>query len=323
MRIRRGKHYGMARLNISLPAEVYEATKRWRGTRNLSQICAEALSRELGAADSARSGESLRSLLQPKSDLERALGRRYGLADAMTVGVPDEPEELRSLLGRSAAEYLNRWVCDGALLSVAGGRQIWEVVRQLSPRSVDVTITALGVEQNDPELLHVHPNTLITILWLLYSPAAKARLVGAKLRRKSPWTADLPPRQRPTYFVLASCGPFSRASAFARLLGPGAAKAMEDHEIAGDFAYVFFDEGGDLVDLSAVVAASDLPMDTSFLPATTLRQLATRPDTRVVLVAGGAGKLSIIRLALRHRLCNVLITDEMSAEALLEDSQEE
>jgi len=98
---------------------------------------------------------------------------------------------------------------------------------------------------------------------------------------------------------------------------------MEDRKVAGDFAYVFFDESGDLVDLSAVVAASDLPMDTSFLPATTLQQLATRPDARVILVAGGASKLSIIRQALRHRLCNVLITDEMSAEALLEDSQEE
>ncbi|HVT17136.1 MAG TPA: sugar-binding domain-containing protein [Thermoanaerobaculia bacterium] len=307
----------MARLNISLPADLYEATKKWRGARNLSQICAQALAEELDAAETARAGEGLATILQPESRTEQALRAEFGLAEASVVDAGSGQEELRDALGRRGAEYLNRWLCDGSLLAIAGGRQMWGVVRHLSPRSVRVTITAVGVEQNDPRVLHVHPNTLTTLLWLLYSPGAAARLVAA-IPPGSLWFGALPPASRPSYFVLASCGPFSEASPFASLIGADATAALLRRRAAGDFNYVFFDQRGKILEL-----APDWPLPgglrySSVLPAALLRGLSARPDARVILVAGGSDKLPAISNALRHRLCNVLITDGASAAELLE-----
>jgi len=304
----------MARLNISIPHDLYEATKRWRGTRNLSQICATALQRELSAADTSRTSLGLRSLLQPKSEEEQLLARTFRLVDACVVDSPRDVEELRSTLGKAGAEYLNRWLCDDARLAIAGGRQTWEVVRHLAPRSIQVAISSLGVAQNDPHVLHVHPNTLTTILWLLYSPSASAQLVTAE-SPDSPWPDDPPVAARPTYFVLSSCSSFSSTSPFATLIGKDMTDMLLVRGASGDFAYIFFSPQGEVIEFSDL-GRSRSTLNRSLFSASMLRRLAARSDTRVILVAGGRDKLMTIRHAVQHHLCNVLITDHGSADEL-------
>lgn len=305
----------MARLNISIPHDLYEATKRWRGTKNLSQICASALQRELAAADTSRTILGLRSVLQPKSEEEQALARAFRLADAVVVDSPRDLEDLRNTLGKAGAEYMNRWLCDDARLAIAGGRQTWEVVRHLDPRSIQLAISALGVAQNDPHVLHVHPNTLTTMLWLLYSPSATAQLVTAE-SPASPWPDALPLAARPVYFVLSSCSSFSPTSPFAALIGNDTTDRLLAMGVTGDFAYIFFSAKGDLIEL-ADLGCSRSTINRSLFSAGALKRLASRSDARVILIAGGREKLSTIRQALRHLLCNVLITDHGSADELL------
>ena len=304
----------MARLNISIPRDVYEATKKWRGTRNLSQICATALRQELEAADSARTSQGLKALLRRKSREEEDLARTFRLVDACVVDSPRELADLRSALGHGGAEYLNRWLCDEARIAIAGGRQIWEVVRQLSPRSIRIGITALGVAQNDPRVLHVHPNTLTTILWLLYSPSATAQLVPTP-NQGSLWPDNQPSAARPLYFVLSSCSPFLPNSPFATLLGDEIRGRLLDRGVSGDFAYIFFSTEGQVVEFPDIDPHAALGH--SVLSARSLQRLTSRADARVILVAGGKDKLGTMLNVFRHRLCNVLITDRDSAMALL------
>jgi Putative sugar-binding domain len=328
----------MARLNISLPPDLYEAARKWRGKKNLSRICATALREELDAVEQGRSLGGLYAVLEHASALERKLSRRFGLADVVVADTPQHPEELRDVLGERAARYLDRWLCDDALLGVAGGRQTWAVVRNLSPRSVRLTITALGYKQNDPQVLHVHPNILTSFLWLLYSPGAHARLVAA-IPEGTLWFGDLPARDRPSYFVLASCAPLEAGSSFANLLGDGVLASLRARRAVGDFAYVFFGPDGAPLDARSVLPASPVPPtspaspaqpapsapmapiaagDHSILSAGLLAALSRRPDARVMAVAGGDGKLPVLRHVLAHRLCNVLVTDRRTAEALLD-----
>jgi DNA-binding transcriptional regulator LsrR (DeoR family) len=305
----------MARLNISIPGDLYQATLRWRGTRNLSGICATALRRELEAADSSRSILGLEALLRPKSEEERDLAQAFRLADACIVDAPQAAGELRTSLGKAGADYLDRWLCDDALFAITGGRQIWEVVRQLAPRSIRVAITALGIAQNDPRVLHVHPNTLTTILWLLYSPSATAQLITTP-SWVSPWPDNPAPAPRPRYFVLSSCGPFAAASPFATLLGDQTRDKLLSKGATGDFAYIFFSADDKLLEFTDL----EPPLPTfnrSLFSARSVQRLASRSDARVILVAGGKEKLPIIKRVLRHNLCNVLITDQDSAAELL------
>lgn len=306
---------GMARLNISLPDELYETAKRWRGTKNLSQICARALEDELRAAEASRSGKSLFVPLRAPSEIERRLVSRFALAEAQVAAHPGPSGDLRESIGQRAADFLNRRICDDALLAVGGGRQMWHMVHNLSPRSVRAVLSAFGFHSNDPSVLHVHPNTLVTLLWLLYSPGAKAQLIGAPFADM--WSAELPRRDRPSYFVLASCGPFSARSPFAQLLGEGLAQEFAARRAAADFAYVFFDAAGSLIDPPEEPAVEQ--PDCSLFSARMLQRLSSRPDARVVVAAGGADKLPALRAALANKLCNVIVTDDHTAAALLDD----
>jgi DNA-binding transcriptional regulator LsrR (DeoR family) len=86
--------------------------------------------------------------------------------------------------------------------------------------------------------------------------------------------------------------------------------------VTGDFAYIFFSAKGDLIEL-ADLGCSRSTINRSLFSAGALKRLASRSDARVILIAGGREKLSTIRQALRHLLCNVLITDHGSADELL------
>jgi DNA-binding transcriptional regulator LsrR (DeoR family) len=301
----------MPRLNIYLPAEVYELADRARDSANLSEICARAIRDELEAAVSHRAAPALATLLRAPTPLEAKLVRRYRLAEALVVEAARAESERREALGRAAAQYLDRNLVDGAELAIAGGRQSWCVARNLSPRRLRLEITALGLGQADPQLLHVHANTLTTLLWLLYSPRSTAHLIGAGAA-PSPWAKPPPMRDDATYFLIASCAPLDPRAPFARLIGDGALKALTAAGAVGDFAYLFFDAAGKIVPGPATAPQA-------IIPAPSLRALAKRPDARLMLVAGGVEKFAAMRATLRLGLANMVVTDTETAERLLEE----
>ncbi len=300
----------MPRLNIYLPDQVHELASRWRGTSNLSDICARAIKDEFEAIEGHRAAESLFQALRPPTSLEQLLADRYGLADVVAVEGGADPTKDRDILGRAAAAYLDRNICDGSGIAIAGGRQMWCTVRNLAPRRVRTKITALGMHHADPLLLHAHPNTLVTFLWLLYSPRSEAYVIGAPAPAH-PWTADLPQKPHPSYFVISSCSRFEENSPFGQLLGTDARRALLEAGVLGDYAYVFLGKDG------REIASPPTPPQNK-LSADLLRHLSTRMDARTILVASGTDKLEMIGATLGAKLCNTLITDKRTAEHLLE-----
>ncbi|MBI4127840.1 MAG: hypothetical protein HY459_02085 [Parcubacteria group bacterium] len=310
MRINVHRLVTMPRVNIYLPQEVYRLAAKNRKSINLSAVCAQALREELEASEQYRGISKFIGRLQPRSKIETQLRHDYQLTDAL-VGEPNDIDDTRDMLGRLAARYLEENLCDGSLLGLAGGRQMWCVVRNLAPRNLKVVVTALGIEQLDPRVLHVHPNTLTTLAWLLYTPRAEAHLIGAHAFREA-W-ANLPVADFPRYFVIASCGPFQEDVPFAELLGEHRVNTLRNTGVIGDFGYIFFDRHG---------GEHTLPLNHgvgSVLPAETIRDLASRPDGRVIAVAGGMEKRPLVKLVLKNSLCNVLVTDSATAKYLLDE----
>jgi len=306
----------MARLNISIPDKLYLATNKWRGRVNLSEICAKALQRELEALEFHRTLGTLTSSFRSHTTLESQLLSHLGLADTVVLESPMDHTNIREELGKLAANYLDRHLCDDSLLAIAGGRQMWCVVKNLTPKSVSVTVTGLGIDQSDPQVLHAHANTLTTLLWLLFSPRAQALVVGRnELELHKIWRLDLPLTNHPRYFVIGSCGPFEPGCSLAGLLGTDASEVLFKRQVCGDFLYQFFDDNGEIVDAS-------LRQNKSILSSDILGKLCKRPDARVILVAGGPEKLKIIYFALRAGLFNVLITDKETARGLLSAAEQ-
>src|SRR5713226_8814782 len=205
----------MARLNISIPADLAPLVSKWRRKINLSEICAAALRSELAAVESHRSALPLLRKLRRPTGLEQELAERFHLQESwvMTEEVKDE-HQIREGLGALAAEYLNRNRTHGSVLALGGGRQSWCVAEHMSPRQLEVDIVALGYRQADPHLINAHPNTLITILWLLFSPKARAWLIGSNLKELFGSASANGDDTR--YFVVGSCAPFEKDSSLAR-----------------------------------------------------------------------------------------------------------
>ncbi len=300
----------MARLNIYLPDDLHELASRWRRTLNLSEICARALREELSAVESSRTTINLSSVVRKSSSVEERLAHVFALQEAFVVEVPAK-RSTRDELGAFAAGYLDRWLCDGSLLAIAGGRQTWSVIRNLSPRNLRVNIVALGYGQHDPVALHTHPNTLLTLAWLLYAPRAQAHLVGSSKFKES-WELSDATDITPKYFVIASCSMFSAGSPFAELLGKDVSNKLLNEGVIGDFAYTFFKKDGGVASAPIVSGAEQ-----SVMSAETLRSLSQRSDARVIMIAGGDEKALVAEWALKHRLCNTLITDSDLAAKLL------
>ena len=294
-----------------LPDDVHELANRWRGAVNLSEVCARALRTELEAAETHRSARTPLSKLRRPSELERSFAKRFGLRDAIVTDSPDHESELREALGLAAAQYFERVVSDDAVVGVAGGRQTWCLVRNLSPRNLSLRLTALGVRQNDPEVLHAHANTLITLMSLLYAPRSNAHLVGSP-ELDALWDLPNAPGDRVRYFLISSCGPFTSEGPLARLLGSRTTAELLARDVVGDFGYAFLSKDG-------IVGVPEGTGESSYLSPERIRDVAGRKDGCALLVAGGGDKVPTMALALEHRLCNVVVTDTRTAERLLQE----
>jgi len=299
----------MPRLNIYLPDDLAPLVERWRDRVNLSELCADALRDALDALETGRAVGPLLAHLAPASPTEKALARAFALTRAIVAEPASDDPDPRETVARAASEFLQRVLFDGITLAVGGGRQMWSIVRRMSARSLRVQLTAIGVEQVDPTVLHAHPNTLVTLLWLLYSPRATAHLVGASAfdSLARPPEPDGPDLRR---VLIGSCAPFDPASSFSRLLGPDVVSHLTHRRARGDFLGVFVGRDGRPVAHPPAVPASLMSGDR-------LAHNARREDTLVVLAAAGAPKVRVIRAVLDARLCNTLITDATTARALL------
>ena len=292
----------MPRLNVYIPTEIQAAAKKWRGKINLSEICVRALREELEAAESGRESVTVGRVLNVSTRVERTYARQLGLTDVRIGAVP-QGEPQYGFIGETAASYLDQVMTDEALVAVGGGRQMWYVVRNMMPRNLRATFTALGINQADPVVLHAHPNTLTTLLWLLYTPRGRAHLVGSPVA-STLWQGALKEVEsnHVRFVVVASCGPIAPDSPLTKLLDDTDARALQRQNVAMDFAYNFMRKNGDIVDFAPSVPHTILKRD--FLQA-----FSRRSDSRVVLVAAGRLKVPVIRNAIQNRLCNTLITD--------------
>lgn len=300
----------MARLNIYLPDDLYQLANKWRHQKNLSEICASALRDELQAAENYRSARNFISAVRPRPQLEKDLCDKYGLLDVVAIDPPANRAELRDALGIRTSAYLDANISRDALLAVGGGRQVWCVVRNLTPKAHKITLTALGMDNVDPRVMHVHPNTLVTLLTLLYGPRTEAHLIGAATFQQL-WRYNLPEKDYPKYFVVASCSPLYKDSPFAQLIGKDQVSYLLSQNILGDYAYQFLTADGRVLDVSST------NVECSILQSTMLQGLSQRPDARIILVGGGSDKNEVIHRTLQAKLCNTLITDTATGKYLL------
>ena len=258
-------------------------------------------------------------LQDSNADLERALEARYGLAEAVIVS-PSSYDKTTIVheLGPSAAACLMRCLHDKAVLGITWGTTLLSVVDALPGQNwpeirVVPLLGGLGrpeAETHGADLARRVAEALGARPIVLPAPG----IVASKLVRDAlladpqiSGTLALGARADVALVGIGVLVPDS-VVAQAGILAGEATEQLKALGAVGDIALRFLDGDGRGIEHEINDRIIGLDLD----------QIKKIP--RVIGVAGGAEKFEAIRAALRGKIVDVLVTDDQTADKLLEDA---
>lgn len=254
--------------------------------------------------------------------LATAIEERWALDLCAVADVADaEPGAALAAVGRLAGAVLDGLIGPGEVIGVAWGSTLAAVVREVPVRlatTIEVVQLAgssrrLGRERDAGQLARSLADRLGAIDHPIYAPAVVATPELRSALRDDPEVAAAMDRFDDLTMALVGIGavPAGDDGATSSLLSSGVLDAAEIARLV-DLGAV-----GDLVvhpfDASGAFIAPDVGERAVAIDVATLRRVP-----RVVAVAVGRGKGPAIRGALATGIVRILVTDRMTARAVLE-----
>ncbi len=263
------------------------------------------------------------SILSPPgsyTDLEQKLETKFGLQEAVVVEIDphDSQEAVSRQIGNAAADYLQRSIQDGDVIGIFWGVTLNAMINALQPcEASDVHVVqmigGLGppeAEEHATDLCRRMSRLLDSKLTLIPAPG----LVDDP-EVKNALLADIHVQNAFEMFrqiTLAFIGiGSSSTTSFIRhhnILNDEDLAHLRSLGAVGETALRFFDVEGQTV-------FSELEERVIGITIDELKQIP-----RVVGMAGGPQKRAVVRAALRGKLVDVLITDQILAQSLVNDS---
>lgn len=249
--------------------------------------------------------------------LQNEIVREFGIRDALVLATRAQvADNGLTRLGRAAARYLDGLLADGDVLAISWGtgvRAVADGLKPRRPRSIEVVQMLGGAGSRDPE---VDGTELARRLAGLLG--GRCRYLNVPLVVDDPGLALALLRQRGVRETLgvaaradvALVGIGALVPAVSSLLRAGHLTRKEINEVrhtgaVGDVCGHLFTGQGDLVDAEL----------TRRIVAIEVNALQRIPQ--VIGVASGLQKVEAILGALRARLVNVIVTDDVTAHELI------
>ena len=242
--------------------------------------------------------------------LERQLGERFGLADAIIVPSPDS-------VPQAAADYLTSLRPVPRTLGVSWGRTLNEIAEHLP---IGWATGVSVVQINGGVSLNRRPGTAATMAAtiaqrgggqavLLPSPAILERLSTKRAIEADRTVADVLGLAATASAYLYSAGVADATSVLVEsgYLTPDDVAELVRKGAVGDVVGRYIDANGHIVDPGLDERTVGLGLDE-------LRSAAT-----AIFVVAGESKHDVARAIVMSGLCTVLVSDENTARALLED----
>jgi deoxyribonucleoside regulator len=266
--------------------------------------------------------------------LGEELKRRYDwLQDAYVISYADDLVFLRRMLGKAAAQYFEDAVTDSATVAIGGGDTMYEMVMALPQEERNVFLVPTAIIDSGPVLTHIDPTVLLTILWVrsgrkpghahfatglpLNKPLSRQKLKEEYedfSRRRA--VQEVLAEMKRVDFMFASLGCLKPDPAYEKLSSRPHKYLLDNLKLTeaalvregavGDVNYSFFNEEG------------GTSPEWNIFPSLGVDQLREMVKAKKkVVVAVGSYKLPALKAALKGRLFNTLITDEVAAKELL------
>jgi deoxyribonucleoside regulator len=249
---------------------------------------------------------------------ERALQQRYGLKDAVVVssaGVADD-SELQRRVAQAAADFLTAMRPAPPTLGVSWGRTMHDVAASLpvgwargvgvvqingglslTPGGGNAAATAISIAQKAFGSAHVLPIPAILEHAETKRSIERDRAVGSVLDRASKASA---------YLFSAGVASDDSALVHSGYLTPGEVAVLVGKGAVGDLVGRFIGADGHPVDAELDARTVGLGLD------------ALRAAETAIAVVSGNGKHDVARALVVNGLCSIMITDDHTADALLQ-----
>ena len=258
----------------------------------------------------------IRSPLSYASELEVSLEEAFQLAEAIVVKPHvNTDESIKEAIGKAAAAFVQRRVKDGDVIGLSWSTTVYQCALQMQPaHRRNVVIVGLNGSLNRTsfpthaeyvihrmaEMLDAKPVFLAAPMFV-DRPDIKASLLSDSR------VAEALDLAHQANFAIFGIGDLSEHSSpfKAGFVDSAMLQALRDGGIIGDICGRFYDLNGDL-------GAPKFAERTIAVELSNLRSKAISAG-----IAGGLRKVDAILGSLRGKYCNVLITDEEAAKALL------
>ncbi|MCQ2003146.1 sugar-binding transcriptional regulator [Rhizobium sp. NRK18] len=239
--------------------------------------------------------------------LEREIKERYGLLEAYVVPkLPDQDPSDR--LGQAAAQFLMQRLQPGDLLAVGWGETVSNTIQRLghvaNERNIGLVSLTGGVSTyvdgmrtaNWGSSVHLVPAPLV-----VRDPSVAANLMH------EPAVANLLDMALNASYQLVGIGEISSSSTVVKAgyVSPDEVEPLRRKGAVGDILCQFFNDRGEVL---------DLPFHDRVIG---VKLAGLSRAEKVVAAAGGLHKVQAIHAALRGRFAGILITDETTADGLM------
>ena len=247
-------------------------------------------------------------------EIEDALKRAFNLQDAIVVPEPTNAANIAKSIGNAAGMFMSDTLKDGMSVGVGWGATLYESLATLTTRELNnVQVISLlgGIVQarrfNPAEFAWQFARAVGADCYLLQAPAVVDSPATREALIERCGLRDVFTRAEKIDIAMLSSGAMSPMSTAFRfnLLPDEDRIALIKAGAVGDVLFNFYDINGKLVDHPVNKRIMSIPLEQ-------LRGVPLR-----VISAGGAEKTDAILGAIKLINCNVLITNEATAKALL------
>ena len=259
---------------------------------------------------------SLESQFASCTALEQALKKSY-VRDAVIVPTPADQKDVGAVIGMAAGTYLTRFLAETRIstIGIGWGATLRETIRHVAIADYpNLWITSMmgglsrGLELNTFEIAGELARRLNAQCSYLAAPIYAATPRSRDTIMAQDVYAEVLARVEKIELALLSMGDLSPRSLLIRhgLPGDVSPDDLRKAGAVGDVLAQFIDEQGkpigDAINKRAIA-----------MPLSRLSKVKT-----VMLIAGGLNKAPVIAAALRGRIGNVLVSDEKTAEKVLQ-----
>jgi DNA-binding transcriptional regulator LsrR (DeoR family) len=252
-------------------------------------------------------------------DTESVLEKKFGLQEVIIVDIEgSDAKTIKRQIGTAAANYLHRSVSQGDLIGVTWGTTLEAMVDAVQPKPMkDLHIVqALGgvgppeAKAHAADLSRRLSRLLGSKLTLLPAPGIVSSAEAKQVLLSDPQVSgalDFFSKLDTLYVGLGALSTNPVLVNKRTEIPASFYKEVIESEAVGDIALRFFDNKGNEV-------KTHLKDCTIGISPKKIKEVST-----VVGIAGGPGKINVIRGALNGSYIDVLITDHQTADELLEE----